>query len=307
VPAFPTLDDAYRLRQLSPREGVLRMVLDTDTYNEIDDQFAVAHALASPERVRVEAIHAAPFHNDRSTGPADGMEKSYEEIQRLLGMMPSVAAPPVYRGARAYLDVSAPAATDATADLIARAMASTADDPLYVVAIGAITNVATAILLEPRIIEKIVVVWLGGHVLHWRDTREFNLKQDIPAARVVLDSGVPLVLLPCGGVVDRLLTSNEELAAHLGGRGRVADYLVKIVREYNRNNQPVWSKVIWDIAATAYLITPKAVWTHLHSSPIVTDNGTWSIDHTRHPIRIAHGLSRDAIFADCFAKIASLG
>jgi len=48
------------------------MVLDTDTYNEVDDQFAVVYALRSPERLRVEALYAAPFHNDRSSGPADG-------------------------------------------------------------------------------------------------------------------------------------------------------------------------------------------------------------------------------------------
>ena len=50
------------------------MVLDTDTYNEIDDQYALAQVLLSPEDVTVEAVYAAPFHNARSTGPGDGME-----------------------------------------------------------------------------------------------------------------------------------------------------------------------------------------------------------------------------------------
>ena len=56
------------------------MVLDTDTYNEIDDQFALVYALLSPERLNVEAIYAAPFHNKRSQGPEDGMHRSYDEI-----------------------------------------------------------------------------------------------------------------------------------------------------------------------------------------------------------------------------------
>ena len=55
------------------------MVLDTDTYNEIDDQFALVYALLCPEKLNVEAVYAALFTNDRSTGPGDGMEKSYEE------------------------------------------------------------------------------------------------------------------------------------------------------------------------------------------------------------------------------------
>ncbi|MFC1725309.1 hypothetical protein ACFL4T_06755 [candidate division KSB1 bacterium] len=44
-----------------PPAGRVRMVLDTDTYNEIDDQFAVVYSLISPERLNVEAIYAAPF------------------------------------------------------------------------------------------------------------------------------------------------------------------------------------------------------------------------------------------------------
>jgi hypothetical protein len=300
------LDDTFRIRQLQPRDGVLRMVLDTDTFNEIDDQFAVVHALASPDRLKVEALYAAPFHNDRSTGPGDGMEKSYEEIQRLLRMLPSLPHPPVLRGATRYLDPTNPQQTDVTGDLVRRALAASPQDPLYVVAIGAITNVAAAILIEPTIIRNIVVVWLGGHALHWPHTREFNLKQDIPAARVVFDSGVPLVLLPCVGVVDRLATTNEELAAHLSGRNDLADYLVRIVREYNRARAPVWSKVIWDIAATAWMISPGWVTTTLRNSPIVSDNGTWSFDDARHLIRIAREVRRDPIFADCFGKIARL-
>ncbi len=51
-------------------------------------------------------------------------------------------------------------------------MARSRDDSLlYVATIGAITNVASAILMEPEIITRIVVVWLGGHALHWSDTR----------------------------------------------------------------------------------------------------------------------------------------
>ena len=58
---------------------MIRMILDTDTYNEVDDQFALVYVLLSPEAVKVVAIHAAPFHNKNSPGPCDGMERSYQE------------------------------------------------------------------------------------------------------------------------------------------------------------------------------------------------------------------------------------
>jgi purine nucleosidase len=81
---FPALSPAFRLDRLQPPSGKVRMVLDTDTYNEIDDQFALVHALLSPDSMDVEAIYAAPFHNSRSANAGDGMEKSHEEILRLL-------------------------------------------------------------------------------------------------------------------------------------------------------------------------------------------------------------------------------
>ena len=83
--------------------------------------------------------------------------------------------------------------SDTAADLIERASASDAADPLYVVAIGAITNVSAAILLEPSIIEKIVVVWLGGTDTARGSAREFNLGQDLLGSQTLFDCGVPLV------------------------------------------------------------------------------------------------------------------
>jgi purine nucleosidase len=76
VITFPTLSPAERLACLEPPTGRVRAVLDTDTFNEIDDQFALVYALLAPERIRLEAVYAAPFDNERANGPADGMQQS---------------------------------------------------------------------------------------------------------------------------------------------------------------------------------------------------------------------------------------
>ena len=73
---FPQLGEQDRISRLQAPAGKVRMVLDTDTYNEIDDQFALTYALLSPDKLSVEAIYAAPFHNSRSNGPGDGMKKA---------------------------------------------------------------------------------------------------------------------------------------------------------------------------------------------------------------------------------------
>lgn len=302
---FPVLSDTFRLACLAPPTGKVSMVLDTDTYNEVDDQFAVVYALLSPAKLDVQALYAAPFFNARSTGPADGMEKSYQEILRLLERLGSFHGS-TFRGSIAYLsDQDCPVESAAARDLVERAMGrAEGEAPLYVVSIGAITNVASAILLEPDIIRRIVVVWLGGHAFHWPHTREFNLWQDVQAARVIFDCGVPLAQIPVMGVCSHLHTTIPEIERYVAGRSVIGDYLAGIVKGYHEDHF-AWSKVIWDIAAIAYLLDETWTPTHLVHSPIVTDQGTWSFDHGRHLIRSAYHIHRDPIFRDLFVKLAS--
>ena len=300
---YPKLDEASRLKQLEPPTGKVRMVLDTDTYNEVDDQFALAYAFLSKEKIELEAIYAAPFHNNRSNGPADGMEKSYQEILRLLKMLGKSPEGFAFRGSDRYLeDVTKPIRSEAAHDLVKKAMASSPEDPLYVVPVGCITNVASAILIEPKIIENIVVVWLGGNGLNWPHQKEFNLRQDVVAARVVFDSGVPFVVMPCRPVVSHFHTTLPELKHYLEGKNELSDYLYNIVVEYSGGRE-AYSKVIWDVIAVVWLVNPSWIQTNLVHSPVLTDQVTFSVDHSRHFIRMAAALNRDAIFRDLFEKL----
>ncbi len=300
---YPKIDEAVRIKKLEPPTGKIKMVLDTDTYNEVDDQFALAYALLSPDKIDLQAVYAAPFHNNRSENAGDGMEKSYEEILRLLKFLNKPSDSFAFRGSNRYLEnINTPVKSPAVVDLIQKAMASSSEDPLYVVPIGCITNIASAILIEPKIIEKIVVVWLGGNSLNWPHQREFNLQQDVLAAQVVFNSGVPFVTLPCQNVVSHLFTTIPELKYYLEGKNELSDYLYKIVVEYS-GGKKAWSKVIWDVSAVAWLVNPAWVTTDLVHSPILTDQKTFSVDHSRHFMRTATTLNRDAIFRDLFEKL----
>lgn len=300
---FSEANAAKLLRRLELPKGKISMVLDTDTYNEVDDQFALVYALKSPERLKVEAVYAAPFFNDRSSGPSDGMEKSYDEILRLLSKMNITHEGFVFKGSDRYLPgAGQPVESEAARDLVTRAKLYSEENPLYVVAIGAITNIASAILMEPGIINNIVVVWLGGHPLYWNNTREFNLQQDILAARTILDSGVPFVQIPCMGVASHLLTTVQELEAALSGKNEVCDALVQLFKEYNEDHF-AWAKEIWDISAVAYLINPEWIPTDIVHSPVVTDQCTWSRDTGRHFIKTATFVRRNEVFRDMFEKL----
>ena len=282
-------------------------MLDTDTYNEIDDQFALVYALMSPERIELEAIYAAPFQNPRSTSPGDGMEKSHAEILRVLDRLGMSAEGRVFRGSDRFFASVTPAEpieSPAARDLIERARRQPPGEPLYVLAIGAITNVASALLLDPTILERVVVVWLCGQPLDWPTAVEFNLCQDATASRVVFDSGVPLVHIPCKNVAEHLRTTVPELERYVRGRGAVADYLFEIFRDYAKDPH-AWSKPLWDLSAVAWVIQPEWVPTKPVHSPRLTADHTWSLDPDRHWIRTATHVDRDAVFGDLFLKLGN--
>ncbi len=300
---FPKLSDSFRLKQLQPPTGKVRMILDTDTYNEVDDQFALAYALLSPEKIELEAIYAAPFKNNRSESAGDGMEKSYDEILRLLKFMGKSADDFAFRGSDRYLEnVNTPVRSEAALDLIKKAMASSPENPLYVVPVGCITNIASAILIEPKIIENIIVIWLGGNSLDWPHQYEFNLQQDVLAAQVIFNSGVPFITMPCRPVVSHFHTTIPELKHYLEDKNELADYLYNIVVEYS-GGRKAYSKVIWDVTAIAWLVNPAWIETNIVHSPILTDQVTFSVDRSRHFMRMATSLNRDAIFRDLFEKL----
>lgn len=316
---MPTARRVARLEPPALGGAPLDMVLDTDTYNEIDDQFALTYAMLSPERLNLQAVYAAPFLNDRAKSPGRGMEKSYAEILEVFRRMGQKPAGKVFRGSKRWMKDGGAVESEAVRDLIARANARPADGPpLYVVAIGAITNIASALSLAPEIIDKIVVVWLGGHPHYWPHTHEFNLGQDLPASQWVFNCGVPFIHVPCQNVAQKLRTTVSEMRQFVAGKGKIGDFLFKRFAEYEEYETPkkmkwnggrpiAYCKEIWDVATIAWLVDPAWCPSHLTASPILTEQVTWSADPRRHLIRVVDDLNRDAIFGDLFTKLATAG
>jgi len=301
------LDSGTLLKRLEKPKGKVDVVLDSDMYNEIDDQFALSYLIKSEEKLNLQAIYAAPFFNHHSESPGDGMEKSYDEVFKVLDLIEREEYKEVtYRGSKTYLpNENEPVDSPAARDLVKRAM-ERGDEPLYVVAIAAITNVASAILMEPEIINKIVVVWLGGNSHDWHNNREFNAYQDVAAARVIFGCGVPVVQLPCMGVVSAFSTTGPELEYWLKGKNKLCDYLVEnTVNEADIVGQKkCWSRAIWDVTAVAWLLDEEFMVERYEPSPIPEYDDRWGFDRTRHFIKYVYGINRDALFADLFEKLS---
>lgn len=365
---FPKLStDEYQWILRNP-VGRVRCVIDTDTRNEIDDQFALAWALLSQDILHIEAIYAAPysFRNRldelrkadtirkrtetarredftllrRYTGQLNrlqeqginindetqldpqnvtmvaagvGMEKSYQEILLVCEKMGISFADKVFRGADRYLEsYDTPVRSDAVDHLIETAKTASPDDPLQVVAIGATTNVASALLLAPEIIHNVVVSWTAGYPTSVMGVfqESFNMEQDMLSSQLLFDSGVPLVYLPGFHVGAQLSLSLPEMETWVKGKGETGDYLYWLFM--NNPHYPfqgiddyfgrTW--IIWDLINFAWLMNPNWVPTFMTDAPYLTDDQKWIRQgEPRHLMREALDINRDAIFRDFFTKL----
>ncbi len=254
----------------------------------------------------LETLKLAPFNP-----PDVGMERSFDEILNVFNKCGVAPGSRVFRGSTAYLHaVDAPQRSAAAEHLVQLALATPKDEPLYVVALGCLTNVASALLIAPEIAERIVVVWTAGYPSHAPQTNyAFNLEQDTLATNVLLDSGVPHVYLPGYHVGAQLRLSHPEVERYVAGRGAIGDYLHHL---YTHN--PLWelfgidslyahSWVIWDMICIAWLLNPAWVPSELTPTPWLGTDRRWRIDPARHPQREAYAVQRDPIFADLFRKL----
>ena len=298
-----------QIRNLQVPDHVIDMVLDTDTYNEIDDQFAISLMLRSPERIRVLGFTAAPYFNAKSTGPADGMEKSYDEIIKLLKLAGrEELIDRTYRGSKEYLpDEKTPVDSPAAHFLAELADGYSAENPLYIAAIGAFTNVASAFLMNPSMKDKTVLILLGGNAPYMPPMKEFNLSQDIAAGRVLFGSGAPVVQLPCAGCVDRFVTDRYELEHWLVDKNPLADYLARNTIEEAESyaSGTAWTRVIWDVTTIGWLLNDGG--RYMKDQLIPTELPTYGNSYEKAAgdsvMKRVYWIDRDALFTELFRKL----
>lgn len=170
-----------------PLDKQLRVICDTDADNEADDQYCIAHMLMTP-RFDVKGIISEHYGGVNNAGTE---RKSFEEIEKVLGLMGLTGEVRVLHGADAGLeDENIPVESEGAHFIIEEAMK---DDPrpLFVCCTGAITNAASALLMEPGIAGKITLIWIGGDA-YPRGGGEYNLLGDIHGASAVFQSDVEL-------------------------------------------------------------------------------------------------------------------
>ncbi len=362
MPKFPPIDEELLRRRLKLPRGRIRLIIDTDADNEIDDQYALAWAFLSQDRFDILGILAAPYGTADRRAPqiiaydalmadpqaelpapassfadnarrmienginprelryvtaAEGMELSFQEILKIDELLGSGLAPICYRGSEVYLSsYEQPVDSAAARFIVEQAMKqSPEDEPLYIAAIGCVTNIASALLMEPRIRERIVVTWTSSYPSSWDGSNapSYNLVQDPLSSSLLFGCGVPLIYLPGYYVGELLSISLPEMERWVQPQGRIGAYLHELfthnylytLRGMRQDDLFGRTWVIWDLINFAWLMQPDWVPSHLRQAPILDDELYFRPNPRPYPMREAYGLKRDEIYRDFFQKLAN--
>ena len=276
------------------------VILDTDTYNECDDQFALAYMIKSQDVFNIEAITIAPFsHKIKNMNSKDSQELSYNEVLKICKWLSFDTSNKVFKGLTDYLQNGYDEDNQAINKIIEVALKNR---KTYIMAIGAITNIALAIKKEPKIIDKIEVIWLGGHSLLQNNNLEFNFRQDVNAVKIVFDSKVKLTIIPCKNVASNLRTSIYELKHYLKDKSELCNYLID--RFYNDGYHGIQERrVIWDISVIAYMINKEWFASEDISCPNIKKDTSYEITTNNHKVTMVNYIDVDKVYSDLFKKL----
>lgn len=293
----------------------IRVLLDTDANNELDDQHAIAYLLFSGDRFDVDGITV-----NRTKG-GGGIDEQLAEAQRVVRLSGLAGQVPVLKGADGSFTDIAPQVGAATFDgreavrfIIERAHA--AGSRLVLIPVGKLTNIALALKRDPSIARKVRVVWLGSN---YPDPGEYNQENDEPALQYVLDTDVPfeiaLVRYGTPSGTDAVRVSRDEIRRRMGGKGpRVAeavvgrhggefrtfgDYSIDLFEHIELHGTPP-SRALYDMAAVAIVKNPSWARSRRIPAPRLVD-GRW-VERPDNPraITLWEHFDRERILADFF-------
>ena len=298
-----TWDEIYlkisKLYKKEKHKEKINVILDTDTNNECDDQFALSYMLKSQDRFNIEAITVAPYHHDNDISIEEGQEKSYEEILKVCNWLNFNIKNKVFKGSNGYIENGYNKTSEAVEKIIEIAKKN---EKTYIMAIGAITNVALAIKKAPDIISKIEIIWLGGHSPICDTNKEFNFIQDIQGIKEIFESKVDLTIIPCKGIASNLKISIYELEHFLKGKNELCNYLCS--RFYNDGIHGIQTRrVIWDISVVAYLINKDWFEEKEIDCPEINKDLSYTFNKNNRKIKFVTYLDSDKIYNDLFNKL----
>jgi inosine-uridine nucleoside N-ribohydrolase len=281
-----------------------RVVLDCDTANEVDDQFAIAHALGLPEGT-LDVRGVISVHNTTAHGP--GSRDMYqEEAERVVALCASDV--PCIPGAERPMDNMEEPVASAGLDFLAEEASLS---PLTVIATGPATDVASLLLAVPESRENVRVVWLGGFgdeasYKVWQNRMgELNGRADISAWRTLLEEPVNLLHIPTWPAPAKILVDPTSFGEELRALGRpVASYLAEILQLWTAEYEDRPGKELWDLACVAAVADPGAITSGPLAVPKVDAAGAHDFTQPGREVEVVSNLDERRVLAGLMQALA---
>ena len=280
-----------------PENKKIRVIIDSDTACEADDPFAIVHALLSPKLI-VRAVIAEHF------AAAGSMQKSYEAIKRLTAAMGLEVN--VLSGEEWPLN-RAEKMSEGVKFMIEEARSENSQ-PLYILCLGALSNIARGREEAPDIEKQITVVSIGGRSYDdsTRDFREFNFGNDVEAVNKVLESQVPFWQIPVSAYAS-IRVGLAELQKKVAGCGKVGKYLFEQMVTYNQSEYASWTSgeswSLGDSPAVAVTIDPGCGDYKVIQSKRVNQDTSYTDNDKGRLIRVYDTIDSRYVLEDFFSKL----
>lgn len=221
-----------------------RMILDCDTKNEIDDQFAIAYALLSPD-ITVEGVVSVQNQGNHGEGSVDLYHREARKVLRLAG-----ADVPAFKGSRHPVGAHARPERSDGVEFIVESVRKYGS-AVTLVATGPASNLANACLIAPDTMRRAKMLWIGGfrnnREMQLVKSRECNFINDRRAIALLCSSDLDFTILPAIGVTDAMMVQAVRFAERLRERDTpLSRYLARLLETCGNRY-----RILWDIAAVA--------------------------------------------------------
>ncbi|UII27494.1 nucleoside hydrolase [Fulvivirga maritima] len=300
-----------------------RVILDNDYAGDPDGLFQLVHHLLSPS-VEIRGIIGSHLRSgdgfDSSDETATHAVSNIKEVLQLMGMKDKYA---VYQGSNVALtSAKKPIESVAAKAIVKEAMRSDVETPLYVVCGGGLTEIASAYLMEPRISERLTLIWIGGS--EYADlatsppgytTLEYNTGIDLKAVQVIFNqSDIPLWQVPRNAYRQTLM-SYSELKLRVETQGPIGKYLadkiyalmdkverynIRIGETYIMGDNPL---VLLTALQSSFEADPSSSFFVMKQAPNVNDEGLYEVNHKGRFIRVYNQLDNRLMFSDFYSKL----
>lgn len=327
-----------RLGYAVPEARKKRVIIHSDVANEADDPFAIMHHLLTPseeicgiiaghheytasvlpEVARQQGLSLEEFlalmerqgSVNTITRRGESMERNYQAGKKLLAMA-GMEEIPLLRGSVYELQSEDDCPESPGADFMIKEALKEDERPLYVALQGSITDLAIAYKKEPEIAKHLTAVWIGGGAYPDGAGGDFNMRQDVIAARIVMAGDIPLWQIPCN-VYASVETSLAELNLRVRPCGKLGEYLVEQLQEINLQRGNAFpgdwphgeSWCLGDNPCVSVLLEGAARKDyHMEAAPVIGDGLSYTGRLTGREIRVYDAVDTRLTLEDFFAKM----